>query len=48
MSEQDLKEIVATGDRLPASMFDPALLEVDHEIVLPVFDGEKVVDQREE
>ena len=45
MSEADLKEIVATGEQLPTGMFDPGLLTEDTDIELPVFNGEKVVDQ---
>jgi hypothetical protein len=45
MSESDLKEIVETGERLPREMFDPALLTEKDDMELPVFNGEKVVDQ---
>lgn len=45
MSESDLKEIVATGEQLPSGMFDPSLLTEETDMELPVFNGEKVVDQ---
>lgn len=49
MSQYDLEAIVETGERLPVSMtFDPSLLAEKDEMVLPVFDGERVVDQAEE
>lgn len=46
MTQDDLEAIAETGERLPVSMaFDPSLLGEKDEMVLPVFDGEKVVDQ---
>lgn len=48
MKQDDLDEIVETGERLPVSMFDPDLLTEQDVMVLPVFNGEKVVDQAKE
>lgn len=45
MSDSDLQEIVATGEQLPSGMFDPSLLTEETDMELPVFNGEKVVDQ---
>jgi len=46
MTQDDLDAIAETGERLPVSMtFDPSLLGEKDEMVLPVFNGEKVVDQ---
>ena len=46
MTQDDLEAIAETGERLPVSMtFDTSLLGEKDEMVLPVFNGEKVVDQ---
>lgn len=45
MNDADLKEVVATGERLPGGMFNPDLLREGEEMALPVFNGNKVVDQ---
>jgi hypothetical protein len=50
MNESDLAQVVETGEQLPRDMFDGSLLkEADGEdMVLPVFDGVKVVDEAKE
>ena len=46
MTQDDLEAIAETGERLPVSMtFDPSLLGEQEDMVLPVFNGVKVVDQ---
>ena len=46
MSQEDLEAIAETGERLPVRMaFDPGLLAEKDEMELPVFDGQKVVNQ---
>jgi hypothetical protein len=48
MTQEDLQQIVESGERLPKGMFDPELLTDEDVILLPVFDGEKLTQQEEE
>lgn len=43
MREEDIKEVVASGERLPTEMWEPGM--PDTIMQSPVFDGEKIVDQ---
>lgn len=44
--ETDIEEIMETGDRLPAEMWEPELAETI--MVSPIFDGVKIVDEAKE
>lgn len=48
MGDEDLMEVMKTGERLPASMFDANLLAEKDAMILPVFNGDNVVDQAKE
>lgn len=43
MREEDIEEIVESGERLPSEMWEPDM--ADTIMQSPVFDGEKIVDQ---
>lgn len=45
MSEEEMEQVVDSGERLPAEMWEPGM--PDTIMQSPVFDGEKIVDQGE-
>ena len=45
MSEEEMEQIMDSGDRLPPEMWEPDM--PDTIMQSPVFDGEKIVDQGE-
>lgn len=43
MCEEDVDEVVESGERLPTEMWEPGMS--DTVMKSPVFDGEKIIDQ---
>ncbi len=43
MSDNDIEEVMESGERLPKEMWEPDM--PDTIMGSPVFDGEKIVDQ---